>query len=548
MDINSTTGINNAQEEEALWELRQRFSRDNTLNDRVSRIDVKRLNNDDWWLLTFLRAYKLDVDIAYAVLLECLKWRKSIDVHNISLLELKTLLDRRLAYIHGRDVKGRSICKVWINVCQHRSGDPLIEKLFVYWLERHNTELRAAPITVLFDMTASGLQNMDLDFMKFFLRAFKYYYPCCLSSLLIFENPSVLNASWKLVRSWMDTEMQHLLQHVTRNSLPNYISCQYLPVHMGGEDKFIFTMDELARCMPSSSETVVDQQQQHATTPDLDNFTAKKQAVKFDDDDAATRSTPLNVHSPRSASQSKRNAGTIPPTLKPLAESRIALASDSITIRFLSINPREELTLKRVNGENDYVDIVVLKNISAKNVIYKFKITSPEKFRVRPSMGIIASGGMELVRVYLQSEYRHSVQKEKFLLMAVETDVKVSDDFTDVWKNANDQDRIEHKLKCRLSESHVESPSLYTPATTNNHIKSPLVNVQNQASLQQQLTRLFGRQRILLICVIILIILQLISLACQRAYHLSLMNVHKEYCLNIVQMNNEQKVEVESEL
>ncbi|VDM26251.1 unnamed protein product [Toxocara canis] len=71
--------------------------------------------------------------------------------------------------------------------------------------------------------------------MKFLLRAFKYYYPCCLASLLVFENPTVLNASWKLVRSWMDAEMQHIFHHVTRASLPDLVPFECLPLHMGGK-------------------------------------------------------------------------------------------------------------------------------------------------------------------------------------------------------------------------------------------------------------------------------------------------------------------------
>lgn len=48
-------------------------------------------------------------------------------------------------------------------------------------------------------------------------------------------------------------------------------------------------------------------------------------------------------------------------------------------------------------------DVVVLKNESDKNVAYKIKITSPEKFRVRPSTGTIAPGVIEFIRVYLQN-------------------------------------------------------------------------------------------------------------------------------------------------
>lgn len=56
-----------------------------------------------------------------------------------------------------------------------------------------------------------------------------------------------------------------------------------------------------------------------------------------------------------------------------------------------------------MSGENDVADIMVLKNKSVKDIAYKIKVTSPEKFRIRPSTGIIPSGGTEFIRIYLQN-------------------------------------------------------------------------------------------------------------------------------------------------
>ncbi|VDM48535.1 unnamed protein product, partial [Toxocara canis] len=268
------------------------------------------------------------------------------------------------------------------------------------------------------------------------------------------------------------------------------------------------------------------------------------QAVKFDEDEATTRSTPLNVHA-RSASLTKRTAA-VPAILKPLAEARISsVSTDSITTSFLSICPREELTLNRVDGENDSVDIVVLKNTGTKNVIYKIKITSPEKFRVRPSTGVVAAGATELIRVYLQNEYKHSVNREKFLLMAMETDAKTSEDFSNAWKTADENCKVEHKLRCRLADNnHPGLPPFHTPNA--NQVKSN-ANVEHQVALHQQVANLARQQRVLLICVVVLIILQLISLGCQRSYHLSLLTAQKEPCLEM-RTTVAEPLDVDSEL
>uniref|UniRef100_A0A0R3RV25 Major sperm protein n=1 Tax=Elaeophora elaphi TaxID=1147741 RepID=A0A0R3RV25_9BILA len=412
----------------------------------MAKNDLNRIFTEDWWPLSFLFAYHCDVDVTYAVIVECLKWRRSFSVDNISLLELKPLLDRGLAYIHGKDCNGSSI--LWINMRQHVIGQENSDKLIIYWLERHTMELQAAPITLLFDMSSCCLQNMDLDLIKFIIHSCKYYYPSCLTNLLIFENPGLLKASWMLLRTWMLPEMQRLLQHVKRSSLSAYVPLPYIPERYGGQDNFMFTMDELARCIPlqSPSTECVNHNQQQSDVADNDGTEYFLQSVTFEEEDIS-RGTSASQLAP---SSTKRNG--LPQALRPLAEARLNTpAKDYAKVKFLSICPRDELTLNHINGENDMVDVVVLKNDSAKNVAYKIKITSPEKFRVRPSTGTIAPGATEFIRVYLQNEFRNSVPREKLLLMAVETTEEGNENFGNVWKQSSEEARIEHKLRCRLS-------------------------------------------------------------------------------------------------
>ena len=47
---------------------------------RCSPSDFHLVQSADWWLNAFLLAYDYDIDVAYAVVLECLKWRHNFDV------------------------------------------------------------------------------------------------------------------------------------------------------------------------------------------------------------------------------------------------------------------------------------------------------------------------------------------------------------------------------------------------------------------------------------------------------------------------------------
>uniref|UniRef100_A0A0N5AB12 CRAL-TRIO domain-containing protein n=1 Tax=Syphacia muris TaxID=451379 RepID=A0A0N5AB12_9BILA len=195
---------------------------------------------EDWWPFCFLAQNDYDVDITYPIVIQCLKWRKSFCVQRIRILELKPLLEKSAIYMYGRDLNSFPI--LWFKMNRIKVDEANAEELFIYWLERYRTSAkREYPVTLLFDMSGTGLQNLSLEFVRFILHAFKYYYPCCLGLLLVYENPTILSASWRLVKSWMDTMMQPPLKHVTRESIGNYISSYYVPIEMGGKvSRFIY--------------------------------------------------------------------------------------------------------------------------------------------------------------------------------------------------------------------------------------------------------------------------------------------------------------------
>lgn len=67
----------------------------------------------------------------------------------------------------------------------------------------------------------------------------------------------------------------------------------------------------------------------------------------------------------------------------------------------------------------------------------KIKTTSPDKYRVRPSAGVIAIGQALNVTVHIQSGYSASqLVRDKFLVMActVESDSLSNQQLAEVWK------------------------------------------------------------------------------------------------------------------
>ncbi|KAK0418672.1 hypothetical protein QR680_013702 [Steinernema hermaphroditum] len=524
-------------ESEALHEFRRRFVQDGCA-EKVSPEEAARVLNDDWWLRAFLRSQSLDVDVTKAVVLECIKWRMNFKPDHIGMLEMRSLLETGLMFIRGEDVDGNVI--LWINfVHHHQNGNKEVERLLIYWIERFVMETHGAPLAVVFNMHGAGLQNMDNNLIRFILHTFKYYYPAVVRSILILETPQKLNPSWKVVRSWVDSNTLAMMHTVTRHSLAQYVDPKYIPVRLGGEDDFAFSMDELARCIPSRVVVAASTSARPADNgemtisampsappprpdrPDLDRFAngSARRSVKFDSEDSEegpARSGPLilaNNGNGRAPSTTRRQSH-IPSTLKPIAEARINAPSDQwLETPVLLVCPSEELVLKKVDGENDSIEVVVLKNPTQKSVMYKIKTTSPEKFRVRPTAGIVKPEGMEIIRVYLQNEYKSTVAREKFLIMAMETDGQPgTDDFTALWKEAPENSKILQKLRCRLCENNAVEVNIASPSPPLS--SSP---IQDDAKdLRAEVKTLANQQRFLLLLIFVLVTLQILSLIYNR--------------------------------
>ncbi|VDM51598.1 unnamed protein product [Angiostrongylus costaricensis] len=235
-------------------------------------------------------------------------------------------------------------------------------------------------------------------------------------------SPSMLSASWKVVKSWLDPSHPQL-HHVTKETMSQFVDSRNVPLHMGGEDHFKFTMDDLAKCLPASrkdnSQMTTSEIGYSFERNGLDSII--KRAVTFDDDDEeANRKVLLTISRKSSNWSVKRN---IPQCLKTVIDARLhSPETDWVKNAFLQISPRDVLNLSRIDNITDYVDIVIVRNISHVSVMFKIKTTSPEKFRVRPTTGVIPPESTEIIRAYLQSEYKDSCAREKFLLLALESE------------------------------------------------------------------------------------------------------------------------------
>lgn len=205
------------------------------------------------------------------------------------------------------------------------------------------------------------------------------------------------------------------------------------------------------------------------------------------------------------------------------------------------------MIFKQINDEVDPVDIFIIKNTGGYGLQYKIKTTSPEKFRVRPSVGYISAGENDFVRIYLQhgktnfrdnfdknyvSEYKETLKSERFLFMGVKTNDENVDHFSQLWKDAYTTEKIERQIKCTpMTETFTAQTS---SSTLNSSIIAPekkmaLEIIAENAELKNKIGELGQRQMFMIFMLLFLLVVHLLTVSQFRSAIDNLIDTIKEH-------------------
>jgi len=106
-------------------------------------------------------------------------------------------------------------------------------------------------------------------------------------------------------------------------------------------------------------------------------------------------------------------------------------------------------------------------------VAFKIKTTSPEKFKVKPSMGVIRPGGQAEVAIYLaRGEY--DIALEKFLVcsMVLGSVPKTQEQLGQLWISAREETIAGHILPAKHQVASPRSELDYLITTNKNSRRS----------------------------------------------------------------------------
>ncbi|OCT93948.1 hypothetical protein XELAEV_18011611mg [Xenopus laevis] len=413
---------------------------------------------------------------------ESLKWRKDIGVNDLNESTIpKWCFENGATYLHGYDKEGNKLLwlKVKLHVRDGKTNDDK-KKFVAFWLERYARREPGKLLTVVFDMLDCGLSNVDMDFVRFIINSFKTYYPRYLSKIVVYEMPWILNAAFKIVKSWLGPEAINLLKFVNKSQVQDYISAEYLPPLMGGTDPFKYSYPPL----PDDD----------FQTPLCENgpITSENGPITSENGPITSENGPITSEDD---SESKLSESDLRDSVDSSVPKKMSISEDQIKLEdldkndtkqknnnrkastvfkgpLLHISPAEELHFgSKESGERKC--IIVLNNVTKNTVAFKVRTTAPEKYRVKPSNSSCEPGATVDIVVSLHAAFVASLQ-DRFLVMAAEMEQPSgasTQELSQFWKEVSRSKVMEHRLRCHAVEN-SKPASLILKSNTINHAVS----------------------------------------------------------------------------
>ncbi|PAA87891.1 hypothetical protein BOX15_Mlig001845g2 [Macrostomum lignano] len=443
--------------------------------------DYDRLMSDDAYCNCFAgaaRAGNLEARLQLAE--ACLRWRCQDQISGLTEADFPLeALQKGSVFFHSEDREGHPILYFRIQDSGKTSPDELLQiRQFIGWLldSRHRRQPEQK-VSLLFDMTNAGVANLNLDLVRFVVRAFQVYYPGLLGYLFVYEMPWVLTAAWKVIRSWLDKEAQKRIIFLKRSNVQEYIAPDKLWVHMGGTDDYQYEY---------SPGMLTGDTAEYPTSGD------ECGDVEFvDAENSMQVSLPLNEADAVSLDGSQTQSFKI----RSPAASSASLGSSSYIGRYMSISPADQVTFRlataRNNNSSDCQRTITLTSTWQQSALaYKVKTTCPADYRVKPSVGLLEPGASVCVVVtYRPSSTPPSqppARSDKLQLLAAPVESGLSREACqEALKSAPSEALMEHRLRCR-----VETPK---PAAGSSAAASGrLPDDQQLAALRSEVSRLSG--------------------------------------------------------
>uniref|UniRef100_A0A8C2C9G0 Motile sperm domain containing 2 n=2 Tax=Cyprinus carpio TaxID=7962 RepID=A0A8C2C9G0_CYPCA len=414
--------------ERKIEETRQRFKSEYS-QDKYDSRDVERLFKEDALVEGYLTWRQFVVEDTLKMIDESLQWRKEFTLNDLTESSIpRWMFESGAVFLHGYDKEGNKL--FWFRVKLHiKDAKTILDKkrYVAFWLERYAKREPGMPLTVVFDMSESGLSNIDMDFVKYIINCFKVYYPKFLSKMIMYEMPWIMNAAWKIVKTWLGPEAISKLKFVTKSDIQTYVGPEHLPPHMGGTDQFKYSYpplpDDDFQSPICENGPIVSEDE--SDIKDIESESKETLESSFNSDQ---KSEDLDRGEPGRLRGARKPTTTFKGTL-------------------LDISPSEELRFGAKESERKC--LIILNNVTKNHVAFKVRTTAPEKYRVKPSNSSCEPGASVDIVVSLHGGFQASPQ-DRFLVMAAEMESSAGAGVSELalfWKEVSKVNKCMHTYK-----------------------------------------------------------------------------------------------------
>uniref|UniRef100_A0A1Q3G2D9 Putative conserved plasma membrane protein n=1 Tax=Culex tarsalis TaxID=7177 RepID=A0A1Q3G2D9_CULTA len=387
--------------------------------------DLNKIFANDVWLTKFLENNDLDMKASLQQVWDTCTWRKTAKINEICEENIRLdYVEEGIMFPRGKDLDGKTLFIYRASLYTRGSKNlDEMKRMFLYWLERIIRESNDDYITIIFELSDAGLSNVDMDYTKYIITTLKNYYPYSLNYILVFDLPWILNATFQIIKRLLPAKAVDRLKNINGKSIRDYIDEDNMLAGWGGKDDYQFKFVPEVRGAPEST-LVNNNSINHNNNGNLSNGLKKVHFEKLSPKD----SSPMN----ESVNSNFENGDG----------------------EMLRIIPQNVIAFTKSGTE--LVGNVEIINIDTKPVTYKIKTTAPDKFRVRPSTGVLAPSASATVNVVLQQgQTINTLSKEKFLVMCMGLGKEMSTnshDVAELWKNTlpNSGQIEQHRLKCSI--------------------------------------------------------------------------------------------------
>ncbi|CAL1285107.1 unnamed protein product [Larinioides sclopetarius] len=223
--------------DELIMQLRSRFFDElRSDEDLYHPDDIERVKDNDWFIGRYLLHMEKDVDKAFHMLTESLKYRKEYEINTLRKKDLpREYFDARAIFLYNKDKRDHPVvvvrCKTHVKKEETRRQQL---QYMLYWIEKGVRAADWGVVSILFDCTDSGVGNVDLEMMRQLFEAFRKYYPWGLGYFLVYNMPWYLSAVWRIIKQWIPQRHVSKISFVDANGLKDFMLEEQLPLCMGG--------------------------------------------------------------------------------------------------------------------------------------------------------------------------------------------------------------------------------------------------------------------------------------------------------------------------